>query len=101
MGPSAIDMELRSLSEEMGGSLELMESFLLFVLYVLSTRKNFELANSYLALFLKLHGEIISNEDSLITVLEQIKEAQSLVWNNLKLSFDKNICIVSYLKSVT
>jgi len=101
MGPSAIDMELRSLSEEMGGSLELMEKFLLFILYVLSTRKNFELANSYLSLFLKLHGEIISNEDSLITVLEQIKEAQSLVWTNLKLNFDKNICIVSYLKSVT
>ena len=101
MGPSAIDMEVRSLSEDMGGSVELMEKFMHFVLYLLTTRKNFELANSYLALFLKVHGNCVSLENDLINVLEKIKEVQSLVWSNLQLSFNKSLCLVSYLKSVT
>jgi U3 small nucleolar RNA-associated protein 21 len=101
MGPSAIDVEIRSLSEEMGGSVELMEKFMQFLLYLFSTRRNFELANSYLALFLKIHAETISLENDLITLLEQIKEVQTLTWTNLQQSFNKSLCLVSYLKSVT
>ena len=101
MGPSAIDFEFRSLSEEMGGSVDLMKNFLNFVLYLLTTRKNFELANSYLALFVKLHSNTISQESDLIDVLEQIKEIQMLTWKNLQLYFNKNLCLVSYLKSAT
>jgi U3 small nucleolar RNA-associated protein 21 len=101
IGPSAIDVEFRSLSEEMGGSVELMEKFLKFILYLLTTRKNFELANSYLALFLKLHSNTISLENDLVNVLEQIKEIHALSWKNLQLYFNKNLCLVSYLKSVT
>ena len=101
MGPSAIDIELRSFSVEMGGSIELLNKFLQFILYLLSTRKNFELANAYLALLLKIHSDAISNDDELINQLEKIKEMQSLAWDNLKIGFNKNLCIVSYLKSVT
>jgi U3 small nucleolar RNA-associated protein 21 len=101
MGPSAIDIELRSFSVEMGGSVELLNKFLQFILYLLSTRNSFELANAYLGLLLKLHGDAISNDDELINQLEKIKEMQSLAWDNLKLCLNKNLCIVSYLKSVT
>jgi hypothetical protein len=54
MGPSAIDVELRSMSIDMGGSVELMRKFLEFLLHIFKSYKNFELANSYLALFLKV-----------------------------------------------
>jgi U3 small nucleolar RNA-associated protein 21 len=101
MGPSAIDMELSSLGEEMGGSVELLQRFLQFVLYLLSTKRNFELANSYLALFLKIHGDTVSQENVLINLLEQIKEMQGLAWTNLEMNLNKNLCLVSYLKSVT
>lgn len=101
MGPSAIDIELRSLSIEMGGSISLLEKFLQFILNLLMTKANFELANAYLALLLNIHGDTISQESDLIHVLEQIKEIQSLAWSNLKLRINKNICLVSYLKSVT
>jgi U3 small nucleolar RNA-associated protein 21 len=101
MGPSAIDAELRSLSEEMGGSVELMERFLKFILHHLTVRKNFELVSSYLALFLKLHGKAVADEDDLCRVLEQIKEVQSTAWASLKSYFNKNLCLVSYFKSVT
>jgi hypothetical protein len=54
MGPSAIDVEVRSMALDMGGSIELLNKFMEFLLYVLSTNKNFELASAYLALFLKV-----------------------------------------------
>jgi U3 small nucleolar RNA-associated protein 21 len=101
MGPSAIDIEIRSMSVEMGGSIDLLQIFLQFILYLLSTKKNFEIANAYLALFLKLHAETVSQEEVLIDLLEKIKEMQSLAWTNLEMNLNKNLCLVSYLKSVT
>jgi U3 small nucleolar RNA-associated protein 21 len=99
MGPSAIDIEIRSLGEDMGGSVELMQKFLQFILYVLTTRRDFELANAYLALFLKLHGPEVSASDVLITLLEQISEVQTLAWNTLEEHFNKSLCVVGYIKS--
>jgi len=101
MGPSAIDLELRSMSIEMSGNADLLQKFLQFLLYILATRQNFELANAYLALFLKMHGNYIAQEEALIRVVEQIKEIQVLAWTNLKTNLNKNLCIVSYLKSIT
>ena len=101
MGPSSVDMELRSLGVEMGGSVELLQNFLQFVLYVFSTRKHFEIVNAYLALFIKLHANTIADEYELVLVLEKIKEVQSLAWTNLETMFNKNLCLISYLKSVT
>ena len=101
MGPSAIDIEIRSISVEMGGSIELLQIFLQFILYLLSTKKNFEIANAYLALFLKLHADTVSQEEVLVDLLEKIKEMQSLAWTNLEMNLNKNLCLVSYLKSVT
>jgi U3 small nucleolar RNA-associated protein 21 len=101
MGPSAIDIEFRSFSVEMGGSIEIINKFLQFIIYLLTTKNNFELANAYLSLVLKIHGDTISNDDELINQLEKIKEIQTLAWDNLKINFNKNLCIVGYLKNVT
>jgi U3 small nucleolar RNA-associated protein 21 len=100
MGPSAIDIEFRSFSVEMGGSIEIINKFLQFIIYLLTTKNNFELANAYLSLVLKIHGDTISNDDELINQLEKIKEIQTLAWDNLKINFNKNLCIVGYLKNV-
>ena len=54
MGPSAIDAEIRSLAPEAGGDLQLMKNFLDFVEAQLVTKKDFELVEAYLALFLKV-----------------------------------------------
>ncbi|XP_051875459.1 WD repeat-containing protein 36 isoform X2 [Pristis pectinata] len=53
MGPSNIDIELRSLAPEGGGSLNVMQSFLQMISCMLSTKRDFELAQAYLALYLK------------------------------------------------
>lgn len=101
MGPSAIEAEIRSLSEEMGGSVELMERFLKFILNQLTLRRNFELISSYLGLFLKLHADTVSRHDYLCDLLEQINEVQTIVWTNLKSYFNQNLCLISYFKNIT
>lgn len=54
MGPSNIDIEMRSLAPEGGGSLNVMQSFLQMISYMLCTKRDFELAQAYLALYLKV-----------------------------------------------
>ena len=54
MSPSAIDAEFRSLAPVAGGSTEQLAHFMGFLLDQLRTRMNFELIESYLALFLKV-----------------------------------------------
>ena len=54
LGPSAIDAEIRSLSPEGGGSIEVMAQFIRCIDYALKTNRDFELAQAYLALFLKV-----------------------------------------------
>lgn len=55
MGPSNIDTELRSLSPDGGGSIKVMQSFLRMIETMLNTKYDFELAQAYLALFLKVN----------------------------------------------
>ena len=54
MSPSSVDMELRTLSPDAGGSLQAMETFMKFLLSQLKSSRNFELVEAYLGLFLKV-----------------------------------------------
>lgn len=55
LGPSNIEIELRSLAPEGGGSVEVMLSFLRMIGMMLNKKYNFELAQAYLALYLKVN----------------------------------------------
>ena len=54
LGPAAIDLELRSLAPEGGGSHDLMNQFLEFICECLETNRDFELLQAYLGAFLKV-----------------------------------------------
>ena len=54
MTPVAVDSEFRSLGPEGGGSVEQLASFMRFLLEWLRTRRDFELTEAYLELFLKV-----------------------------------------------
>ena len=62
-GPSVIELEIRSLSENNGGSIELMAAFVEAMEAALRTKQDYELVNSYMALFMKLHGDSILDND--------------------------------------
>lgn len=54
LGPSAIDTELRGLAPDMGGNISVMQSFLRMIGSMLRLKQDFDLAQAYLALFLKV-----------------------------------------------
>lgn len=58
-GASAVDLELRCLAPDGGGSIQLMLAFVHFISYVLQTNRDFELAQAWLALFLKVKCLIV------------------------------------------
>lgn len=57
LGPANIEIELRGLSPDSGGSIKVMQSFLRMIGAMLDTRCDFELAQAYLALFLKVNEQ--------------------------------------------
>jgi len=70
------------MAPEGGGSLELMEKFLKLICCVLKSRKNFEAAQAYLGLFLKLHSETLIENMSLIHLIEEIQTQEVNLFNN-------------------
>merc|ERR1719225_924401 len=82
LGPSAIDLELRSLAPEGGGSLGLMESFLKMIRLELKAGRNFEAVQSYLGLFLKLHGGTVAEEEVLMLELALVEESLTEQWGH-------------------
>ncbi|XP_014666285.1 PREDICTED: WD repeat-containing protein 36-like [Priapulus caudatus] len=101
MGPSAIDMELRELAPDGGGSIALMQAFLDLLHATFETRRNYELAQAYLALFLKVHADLIVEEAALAEKLQDVADIQQDTWRHLQLMFNESIGLVSYLKNTT
>ncbi|XP_053330329.1 WD repeat-containing protein 36 [Spea bombifrons] len=99
MGPSAIDAELRNLVPEGGGSVEVMQSFLKMIGSMLATKRDFELAQAYLALFLKLHLRFISSEPRLVEEVSTLSASLQETWLNLQTLFNQSLCVLNYMKS--
>ncbi|KAJ8961645.1 hypothetical protein NQ314_005897 [Rhamnusium bicolor] len=100
LGPSIIDFELKSLSPEGGGSVEIMLQFLKCVEFMLKSNKDFELAEAYLGVFLKAHGTVIAQEDSLRSYLPNISSCHNVAWNRLQEKLLYDICVVQNLKTM-
>uniref|UniRef100_A0A8C5LVY1 WD repeat domain 36 n=1 Tax=Leptobrachium leishanense TaxID=445787 RepID=A0A8C5LVY1_9ANUR len=99
LGPSAVDTELRNLAPEGGGSVEVMQSFLKMIKRMLDTKRDFEMAQAYLALFLKLHLRFISSEPELIEEISSLSSCLDETWLQLQTLFNQSLCVLNYMKS--
>ncbi|XP_069748854.1 WD repeat-containing protein 36 [Narcine bancroftii] len=99
MGPSSIDIELRNLAPEGGGSLNVMQSFLQMISYMLCTKRDFELSQAYLALYLKLHLKVIAAEPVLLEEMSKVSVLLEDTWMHMQTLFNKNMCLLGYMKS--
>ncbi|XP_054570984.1 WD repeat-containing protein 36 isoform X3 [Eptesicus fuscus] len=99
LGPSGIETELRSLSPECGGSVEVMQSFLKMIGMMLDRKRDFELAQAYLALFLKLHLKMLPSEPKLLEEMTQVSSQVEENWIHLQSLFNQSMCILNYIKS--
>ena len=100
-GPSAIEVELQNLAPEGGGSVDLMASFLRFVGKCLATKFNYELTQSYLALFLKLHSDYVMQNSELTEALRSLQRVQEDSWVELKDALCASASLVGFCKSST
>lgn len=100
-GPSKIDSEIRLLSLQEGGSDEVMGFFLDFIETILQSNKDYELAHSYLALFLKVHGEELSGKPGLSSSLQNLSSTQFKSWQRVEELLQKSLGLVAYLRSAT
>nr|CAD7427750.1 unnamed protein product [Timema monikensis] len=100
LGPSALDFEVNSLSLEGGGSLELMLQYLKLVKFMLDSNNNFELAQSYLGLFLKTHGDTIASQPVLREYLKTLESSQMAGWFSLQRKLLYSLCVVQAIRNV-
>jgi U3 small nucleolar RNA-associated protein 21 len=101
MGPSAIDMEVGLLGPDAGGSLDLCAAFLNFSLNILMSRRDFELINAYLGVFLAKNGESLIKESRLVELVQEIREKDKSVWNDVQHQLHQCLCVAKFLRSAT
>lgn len=99
MGPSRIETELRSLAPEGGGSLDVMQSFIRMIGSILDSKRDFDLAQAYLALFLKLHLKLISEESTLMEEAAEVLGPLEETWTHMQMLFSQSLCLLGYMKS--
>ena len=93
-----IDVEFRNLC--FGEEDDMGKSYLLKLLNLLEQEvqmhTDFEVVQSYINLFLKLHLETILSDETLVTSLEKLKRTQQEAWNNLRGWTQKSLCLIEH-----
>lgn len=101
LGPSMIDFEIKSLSPDGGGSNEIMLKFMKMIAFMLSTNLNFELAQTYLAVFLKSHSRLIIDNIQLRNYLKELQQIQISSWQTLEKQLLYGLGVANNLRNVT
>lgn len=99
MGQSAIDAEIRSLSSLVDGSSGLLVYFLDAIETALKTNRDFDLIQSYLGLYLKIHIEDILINEELRSRCERLSQMSDQLWDRLSDDLNKSLCLTNYLRS--
>ncbi|AWP14778.1 putative WD repeat-containing protein 36 isoform 2 [Scophthalmus maximus] len=98
-GPSAVSVELTCLTSEGGGASSLLLAFIHMIEHMLASGRDFDLAHSYLALFLKLHLRSLSQDTVAMEALLRLSTQLEAGWAELRASLDQSLCLLSYTKS--
>ena len=106
MGPSAIDMEIRSLDSlpPANSGIDVKKPILLLffleaVDQLLSLNADFELLNSYLALFLKAHGDLLIKYPAYMKKAKSILDKLESSWDRTDRLFAESISVLNYIRS--
>lgn len=99
LGPSMIDFEVKSLHPIGGGTVKAMVEFLKTLQYMFESNQNFELAQSYLSVFLRSNGLSLVNIPEVISVLEELSEVQENTWKKLEEKLMYGMGVVAALRN--
>ncbi|KAL4210717.1 hypothetical protein CU097_012847 [Rhizopus azygosporus] len=98
LSPAAIDVELRSFTID--SELTILNYFLEAIVYMLKSRKNFELAQAWLSVFLAIHGDLIITSTS-IDIHEKIKtilSIQNTEFGRLSEQIHYSLCLIDFAR---
>nr|XP_046230116.1 WD repeat-containing protein 36 [Scatophagus argus] len=98
-GPAAISIELSSLTSERGGASSLLLAFIYMIDSMLASGRDYDLAHAYLALFLKLHLRLLSQDSVAMEALLRLSSRLEAGWAELRAEFDQSLCLLSYARS--
>lgn len=98
MGPSGIDFEIQSLSQDENSAEVLLLQFMKMLHFMMKQQTDFELSQAYLAVYLKWHGPIISENRTLRNSLRNLQVAQMRNWTKLREKLFYNLSVVQSLK---
>lgn len=80
LGPSMIDFEIKSLHPNGCGSYRIMVAFLKTIEYMFQSNINYELAQAYLSVFLRVYGIDLLDSEEVIDALAKVSEEQERSW---------------------
>lgn len=89
MGPSILDMELKSLSTN-----ESLLRFMQCLEFMFESNRDFELASSYLGVFLRAHGPTIANVENLKENLTLLRTLHASNWQRLQQKLQYCMCVL-------
>lgn len=99
MGPSGIEVEVRGLDPDVGGSEEVLIKFLEMIKLAIDKQCHFEAVQGYLGLFLKLHADFIMQNSNIHETCEKLAVVQSKSWHDLRNTLNQTLCLISYFKN--
>lgn len=99
MNVSGIDFEIKSLSPIGGGNIPIMLQFMKMIMKMLQSRLNYELAQSYLSVFLREHGELVVENQELTDCLEELDVVSQQGWQKLESQLMYGIGVVNSLRN--
>lgn len=107
--PAAIDIEIRSLHNgkdgiilglsNIPGDATLLVLFLKMIIQVCDSKRNFDVIQSYLNVFLKIHGEALSTDPEAQLVLLKVKSTINTTWTTLQDKFQHSLCLIQFMKN--
>jgi len=97
LNPSAIDFEIRSLSLE--NDQAHLQCFLEALEWQLKTRREFELVQTYLNVFLNVHSDVIINSGPLRPRLEALLQTHRIEFERLSEQIHYGLCLIGFVRN--
>lgn len=99
MGPSMVDFEIKSMSVDTAGSIRLLDQFMKMLMDMLESNRNFEMVQTYLAVFLREHGTEIVKYRTLRNNLAVIQSLNAAGWTRLEDKLMYGLGVVGALRN--
>ena len=98
LSPSAVDFEFRTLPEN---DTDVMVGVIKMFTTQLESKRNFEVLQAYLRLFLNVHSEaLIRNGADMAAALEKLLSVQNEAWSGLEDLIHTNLCMINYTTGI-